>query len=433
MDWSKLTPEKKAEINAKRRAKYALVPESERIALNKARRAKDREAWANKDFSEKAKRQRQMRDYSLQYKKDWLTHICSLPKEEALDAFCKSYYRKFKAMYDWIMTNEPFVKPDRHTAIGKQRAIECFNNWGYTRDYIWDWWLSTYNNKRGPKTLLRRTDRMDRPGGVWIPTPMFKQWLINCSRYELWWRVRKMEIWLTLYRWGWYKTRPEVERIQLTEAWQMILLKLGRKCVKCNELVVDYMWRLILKEGEDFPRFHVIPHTLHSLQAVLKDDLSRYELWCFRCHADYRLKNSNWIRDLTPEQVEQVREKRPKWMHTEEIRDGKRWEVHYLRRTDSHNYWRNQPRDCNWTIAIQGIYLYKNLYPTANTENWGPDWKDYGLEYTHRHRAVLSKEFREFLRLNPPPGSTPLNSEQADAIYLKIFSKIGAILPVCGY
>lgn len=418
-NWDKMTPEEQEAYNAKRRERRKALPESERTALLAARR----EAWASKEIKDKYKRLRKMRDYSLAHKTDYYTRILSLPKEEALAHFCRYYDQQVERIFKECYGCTPYFWPDDKTEWGNRTLKLHYDHWQNVRKYIWRNWLWKY-------AFIEQKHIKANP--YMLPVDLWKRICIKSAHHKLAWNLNLLRMAGHACKWGHIKTPGQVESFAITEAWHMILLKLGRRCAKCGLQRSDFMWRPVLKADS----MSIVPHTLHSLRAMIKNGLDKYELWCGGCHYKRGRDRTIRFRDRTPEQELEIRRTRPQWLATEEIRDGKRWEKRFIWKSDSHTYWRTKARYSNWLHSHQAIYLYKHLYPTADTRGWGHVRTrriDLGTKYEHKCTPFLSKEFREFLRMNPPPGQAPLPSFQADMIYLKIFSHLGVRIAPSNY
>lgn len=423
-NWATMTPEERDAYNLIRRQKYSeLTPEAKDLI-----RAKNHNDYEGRKSSYGAK-------------------LASLDELEAKKLFFRREYARNERQYAQMLETIPIYGPDKWSNLGRERVKREYDNFQLTVDRAW----GTYINPR----------RFNAKDFNLVDT-----FTHRCAKRYVRFQQRCTDIYLHWCKFGQFRPGPYTARaFKLCELWQRILILMGRKCAICGTEgdLPDFFWRPVPK----WDPMHIVPNAVWALEKMIEEGLDNHQLICSPCHRDMRLWMAFWLwapncprmhkaarkpvrtdwddiptpgpqvetfrqwRKIYPSDDEALRAIKPRWLMTEEVRDGRRRDLVFIRRTDSHVFWRNQPRTQTPVHQAQGVCFYKFLYPEANTDCWGLGHEDEHFYDIHAE-GLLSEDFREFLRTHPPGQNTPLSRDDSENIYKKYF-KFGTNLLVKTY
>jgi len=408
-NWNAMTQEEKDAYNLLRRQKYK----------DMSREDKGDQLQKFKDYHHETRKPN--------YKAAWK----DLSEQEAIDRFFYGYTRWYERIVNDVKTHPPVFKPEAVSIKGREKVL----NWNFENEKRTSW-----------RRYVKNTNRFNAPDRGSVDKAVEGA----AKRY-----VRNVCKWLSIYahhaKFGPYRPGPNTaQEFAKCELWHKILLTLGRNCSICHEpLPFDYACRPVLKNDP----MHIIPNKVWALEDMWKN-VYEHEIICFKCHFDMRIEMTQWLwtpncprfasanrveartnwkpragleeaaerwRSLYPSNTEELRRLKPKWLVTSEIRDGKPYSPFFVRRTDSHVYWRSQPRTMTPVHETQSIFFYQQLYPSVNTNSWGLGRAAAYCPQIHCE-ALLSKDLRDFYRNTPPPGCSPLSEEECEKIYENSFN-----------
>ena len=198
---------------------------------------------------------------------------------------------------------------------------------------------------------------------------------------------------------------------------------------------------------------YTVPNELWAMERALKEGLDNHELYCAACHYDLRSEMQYWLfstecpricknhgdicnykktiepgyeeptakwMKIYPSDDKFLREMKPRWLDTHfKAPDGTWAPRAHILWNRSWQYHRNQPMTQWYSYFKQAVIFYHAMYPQLDMDFYGHGkmWRD-----PWQRDAILSKEFREYLRLTPPGQNTPPVSESdAEAIYREAF------------